>query len=105
MGFMTWDYSEVSHMGITTNTLYLVGLISGLFITAWISTFLILRGKDEQMKAFMQDGNLVKLLTVAIVVVAASFLALLGVFTVGIAGLFGSIAGFVLGSIGRRGSA
>lgn len=91
-------------MAITVNTLILIGVMAILFLFAWLGTIFILKRQKEQMELLMQDGHLVKLLTVAIVVVAASILAVLGVFTVGIAGLFGSIAGFVLGSIGRKGS-
>ncbi len=103
MNHIATQVPPTSIIAISDSTLWLIGIIAAWFVLAWISTFVLLRKNDVQMLSFMENGNLVKLLTVAIVVVTAAILAILGVFSGGVVGLYGSIAGFVLGSIGRKG--
>lgn len=57
------------------------------------------KGKEELLIAAIRESTILRIFTVLTVVWAASALAILRVFTEGVAALFGVIAGYVLGTI------
>jgi putative exporter of polyketide antibiotics len=57
------------------------------------------KGKEELLIDAIRESTILRIFTVLTVVWAASALAILRVFTEGIAALFGVIVGYVLGTI------
>lgn len=71
-------------------------------VIGWSVTFIVLRNKNDQMKAFLMGGNLIRLLTVIFVVVATTVLAVMGALNEAVSAIFGGIVGYVLGSMGSK---
>jgi Ca2+/Na+ antiporter len=71
------------------------------FVIGWIATFFSLSKRDDQIKALLMDGNLIRLLTVIFVVFATTVLAVMGALSEAVSAIFAGIVGYVLGSMGK----
>ena len=78
----------------------MIGMMICLAV-GWCATFLILRGKEEQMKRLFMDGNSIRMLTVIFVVSATTLLAIMGALSEAVCAIFAGIVGYVLGSMTR----
>lgn len=88
-------------ISITSEQLFwiiVVGMIC--LIGGWCATFFILRNKEEQIKALVTQGTLIRLLTVIFVVFATTVLAVMGALSEAVCAIFGGIVGYTLGSMG-----
>jgi hypothetical protein len=64
-----------------------------IFVSLW---------RSGQMATFIRDRNMLRALTVIVIVLAASTLAFVGRLTSEICTLFAGIAGYILGGTSRR---
>ena len=82
--------------------LYIALTVSGVLILGWLIFFIAAMRTRENIKSLI-DGTFLQNLTVILVVVAASFLALLKVLSGEVAGsILSGVVGYVLGSIKGR---
>lgn len=88
-------------ISISSNQLFWI-IVAGMIclVVGWCVTFFILRNKEEQMKAFVIQGTLIRLLTVIFVVFATTALAVMGALNEAVCAIFGGIVGYALGSMG-----
>jgi len=87
---------------LSINELYLgLALIVG-FCVCWTAMFVALKGKDNILKIIFDRGNMLRMMAVIFVVIAAGYLAVLEKLSAEAATLFSGIAGYVLGGISRH---
>lgn len=89
---------------LSSNQLYqLIGLAMLCLVIGWSVTFITLRHDKELIKTLINDGNLVKMLTVIFVVFASTALAVMDkIGTEAISAIFGGIVGYTLGGITKH---
>jgi hypothetical protein len=88
---------------LTGNQLFWIIIVAiGGFILGWCVTFIVIRDKDQSIRALLMDGILIKILTVMLVVFASTILAIMGKFNDAVGAIFAGIVGYVLGTMGRK---
>jgi hypothetical protein len=75
---------------------------SSCLTIGWCLTFFILRNKNDQMRALLGEGHLLRLLTVMLVVFATTLLAAMGALNQAVSAVFAGIVGYVLGSMRQK---
>jgi hypothetical protein len=84
---------------------WLIAVAIVCILIAWCVAFWCLRGKADTLKALLLEGNLIRLLTVLLIVFATTILAILGVLNEAVSAIFAGIVGYVLGSMRETKSA
>ena len=85
---------------ILTNTqfVFLVAWCVFVLLAGWCMTFFIIRKTPGQVETALKDGLLPKLLTIILVLLATTILALTGKMTEATAAIFSGVVGYVLGT-------
>lgn len=84
---------------------WLIAVAIVCIVIAWSVAFWCLRGKADALKALLLEGNLIRLLTVLLIVFATTILAILGALNEAVSAIFAGIVGYVLGSMREAKSA
>ena len=93
--------NAAASVSLTSTELYLGLAVVFAFICCWSVMFLILRSRQEVLHILFDRGNLLRMMTVVLVVVAVAYLATIRKLTAESATVFSGIAGYVLGGITR----
>jgi hypothetical protein len=92
--------SRESSATLNSNQMFWIILVGMICLAiAWCVTFWTLRKKEEQLKALILEGNLLRLMTVIFIVFATSVLAIMDSLNESVSAIFGGIVGYVLGSM------
>ena len=83
-----------------TNTqfTFLIAWCVGALLLGWCITFAIIRKHPGQVNTALKDGLLPKLMTIILVLLATTVLALADKLTEAVAAIFSGIVGYVLGT-------